>query len=227
MIYGAPMGSAASATALVVAAGGVFGTAAARAQSGPPPMPVAVDVKKVPIGSYADYTLTVGGGQMKVRYALVARRGGSATFEIVTGLMSMQVVTEGDPGSPGAVRKALLKMGNREPWEGAGMKPFRGVDPKSLLGAEEIRVPAGTFRTEHHRERAEGGGTVDFWVSKDVMPIGLVKQTTTPSAGGRAGSGHRPTAAMTIELLSRGSDARPVIALPAPAAPAGAPARKK
>ena len=56
---------------------------------------------------------------------------------------------------------------------------FQRPDPKSLVGSEEIKVPAGTFKTLHYREKNDAG-TVDIWVSEAVAPIGVVKATTTP-----------------------------------------------
>src|SRR5947209_7528118 len=47
--------------------------------------PLAVDLRKVPIGSWAEYTMTIGPGAgttMKSRWALVARNATSNTMEM-------------------------------------------------------------------------------------------------------------------------------------------------
>jgi hypothetical protein len=41
-------------------------------------------------------------------------------------------------------------------------------------GSETIKVPAGTFKTQHMQYQ-DVGGFVDTWVYKDVSPYGMIK----------------------------------------------------
>ena len=45
---------------------------------------------------------------------------------------------------------------------------------KSFIGTETIELPAGTIKTDHYRKVSDGQ-TVDFWISSELRPIGLVK----------------------------------------------------
>ena len=52
----------------------LFGPTVAFAQQPGPPMPIAADLAKVPAGSWADYTMTMGPlPPMKMRIALVSK----------------------------------------------------------------------------------------------------------------------------------------------------------
>src|SRR5436309_15328894 len=86
-------------------------SAAARAQQPGqgPPMPLAVDLAKVPAGSWADYSMTMGKlPPMKTRMALVAKSPATHTLEMSVeggmmamagGKMTMQTVLDADPKS--------------------------------------------------------------------------------------------------------------------------------
>ena len=45
---------------------------------------------------------------------------------------------------------------------------------KDFIAEETIEIPAGTIRAAHYR-KVNNGQTVDFWISEQVKPIGLVK----------------------------------------------------
>ncbi|HTU32506.1 MAG TPA: hypothetical protein VMF66_01745 [Candidatus Acidoferrum sp.] len=49
---------------------------------------------------------------------------------------------------------------------------FKDVRESTDLGSQSVTTPAGTFACEHYRGK-DGSG--EFWVSKQVVPIGLVK----------------------------------------------------
>jgi hypothetical protein len=53
--------------------------------------------------------------------------------------------------------------------------PVMKTDGTSWLAEESVSTPAGTFRASHFLQRRSDGTTVDFWLSRDVVPIGLVK----------------------------------------------------
>lgn len=45
---------------------------------------------------------------------------------------------------------------------------------KLKIGVEKIRIPAGSIKASHYRQ-SNNGQTVDFWISDQAKPIGLVK----------------------------------------------------
>jgi hypothetical protein len=194
--------------------------------------PLALDLKKVPVGSWAEYStmIALGAGmKMTSRWALVARKGGSSTLEMsmeggpvamMGGKMIMQMVLVPNPvGAEKPITKAVMQVGDRDPMEmplgspGMTAPKFQKPDPKKLVGKEEVKVPAGTFKTSHYRDVSDRG-TVDAWISDQVPPLGMVKVTTTPKPG-TAGPGGQPMPPVTMELAARGKDAKPQITKPA------------
>jgi hypothetical protein len=54
----------------------------------------------------------------------------------------------------------------------------KGILPGRLIGKDKVRTSAGTFRCNHYSKRAVMGHDpvdVEFWISDQVAPIGLVK----------------------------------------------------
>src|SRR5262245_851413 len=164
--------------AIAAAASGVSTVAFAQQPGAGPPMPLAVDIAKVPVGAWAEYEVTMGTmPPMKSRMALVARNATGTTVEttveggmmaMIGGKMVMAVVMP--PGSEGGkVRKMIMQMGNNDPMEmkftADQEKPFTKPDPKKLVGSEKITVKAGSFKTKHYRDKTPTGDTLDFWVS--------------------------------------------------------------
>ncbi len=79
--------------------------------------------------------------------------------------------------------KAVIELPGRPPMELPDQmiesRPFRfnDVRGKSVdLGTQSVTTPAGTFSCEHYRAK---DGSSEFWVSKQVAPIGLVKSQET------------------------------------------------
>lgn len=208
--------------------------------------PMVVDLRKAVVGSWADYSMTLGGMQMKSHWALVARDAKSSTMEMAMeggpmammgGKMVVRMVLAPDPtATDKPIKKLIMQMGNREPMDMPldipnmpAAQKFQKPDPKKLVGKEEIKVGAGTFKAQHYREQT-AQGFVDAWVSEDVPPLGIIKAVNTPNPGAKGPNG-TPIPAMTMELVARGKDAKPLITKPAkpfdPAAfggpPGGAP----
>lgn len=48
---------------------------------------------------------------------------------------------------------------------------------KNKIGIEEVEVPAGKDKATHYRTTS-GGQTIDYWISDEAKPIGLVKLTS-------------------------------------------------
>jgi hypothetical protein len=86
---------------------------------------------------------------------------------------------------------------------------FQRPDPKNLVGSEEVKVPAGTFKSSHYRDK-NAMGSVDIWVNDTVFPLGIVKVVTAPEPDKNAPAAMQVPPA-TMELLSTGKGAKPVI----------------
>jgi hypothetical protein len=203
--------------------------AAGWAQGGPPVTPVAVNIQKVPVGSWAEYAVSITppkGEKMngKARWALVSRNADGVSFEMSmeggpTAMMGGQKMTSKmvlapDPTkSDRPVRQLIMQMGDMDPFEMPAEAPqvqgqrFEKPDPKKLVGKETLKVPAGSFPTAHYRDKREQA-QVDFWVSESIPPLGMVKMTVTPNAG-------TPGPNVVLELAAKGSDAKATITKPA------------
>ncbi len=48
---------------------------------------------------------------------------------------------------------------------------------RNKIGVEEVEVPAGKDKATHYRTEA-AGQTIDYWISDEAKPIGLVKLTS-------------------------------------------------
>lgn len=197
-------------------------------QLGSASTPLAVDLKKVPVGTWAEYNMIISAGGQKMtvksRWALVARDANSITLESIN---------EGGPMGPGAkqiikmvlvpdpvnaerpVKSMVMKVGDRDPMEmpldlpGMPAQKFEKPDPKKLKGTQQVKVPAGTFKAGHYKD-VNQGVTIDAWISEEIAPLGLVKMTTAPKPGATAPGG-QPMPSMSLELVARGKDAKPVI----------------
>jgi hypothetical protein len=190
--------------------------------------PLALDLKKVAVGSWAEYTMTIGMGggmTMKSRWALVGRNASGNTLEMsmeggpmamMGGKMVAKMVLVPDPvGAAKPVKQMVMQMGDRDPMEmpldmpGMPAQKFQKPDPKKLVGKEDVKVPAGTFKASHYRDKTDNG-TVDAWVSEDVAPLGMIKVTTSPKPGA-VGPNGQPMPSVTMELVAKGKDAKPTI----------------
>lgn len=195
----------------------------ALAQSRIPPMPVAVDLSKAPVGAWAEYSLhqdqakSGRGLKTTVRWALVARDKRGATLEATAhggpklgSKVVMRTVVASDVSKKkqrAPIKKLDLQVGSHAPLalsKGAlGMQQrLSKPDPKKRVNKGRIKTAAGTFQTVHYRERVDRG-SVDIWVSDRVPPLGLVKMTFTPKKRGGA--------RITAELLRSGKGAKSAI----------------
>jgi hypothetical protein len=177
-------------------------------------MPLAIDVKKIPVGSWAEYGVSMGPQTGKLRWALVARDADGATVEMTTetprGKIAMKIIMVLDPvNSPNPIKKIVTQEGDKDPMEMPPMMmanaKFQKPDPKKLVGKESVKVSGGTFKASHYRDEIESA-TIDIWINESVPPFGIVKQTVLPKASQQLG---------TMELVAHGKDAKPVITKPA------------
>jgi hypothetical protein len=185
-----------------------------------PPMPLAVDLAKVPAGSSADYTMVMGQlPSMKMRIALVGKTAAANTIETsmeggvlaTSGKVVMQLTLV--PGTEGTVKKTVMQLGSGDPMElpaaMTGDKPFTKPNNKALVGSETVKAAGGSFKTKHYRDKTPQGDKIDYWVSETALPIGLVKievdQKSNPQIKGK----------LTLELTGLGKDAKQLITKPA------------
>jgi len=182
-------------------------------------MPMAVDLAKVPAGSWADYAMTMGQlPSMKMRIALVSKNATGNTIETsleggmmaAAGKMVMQMVLA--PGADPVAKKTVMQIGAGDPMDlpvaMTGEKPFTKPNNKGLVGSETIKVAGGSFKAKHYRDKSPQGEKIDYWVSDSVLPLGLVKvevdQKSNPQIKGK----------VSLELAAMGKDAKPAITKP-------------
>jgi hypothetical protein len=192
---------------------------AARAQAPgvPAAMPLVVDMTKTEIGAWAEYKMAMGSILLTSRWALVARDATSNTLEVATTgsalakAVVLRMVLPEDPTSNAKLRKPLvLQLGHDDPMIAPPetlAQRFQRPDDTNLVGKEEIKVAAGTFKTRHYREK-NTMGTVDIWVSEDVAPLGVVKVVTVVDDGASKELSVPPA---TMELVGTGTGERPII----------------
>ncbi len=184
-------------------------------------MPLAIDMAKVPVGAWAEYSMTMGSISLSSRWALVARDSSSNTLELTSSGAAMskpvvlRMVLAADPTTNPKLKKPIVvKLGHDDPMLAPPDTPvqrFQRPDPKSLVGQEEIKVAAGTFATSHYRDK-NAMGIVDVWVSDKVPPLGVVKVLTSPDpdlAKQEPAAMQIPPA--TMELAAVGTGAKPTI----------------
>jgi hypothetical protein len=192
----------------------------AQAQPGlPVGMPLVVDMQKVQVGTWAEYNVKFSSLVFTARWALVARDDKSNTIEMTTKgepfakPLTLRMVLPADPTSDDKhVKPPAIQAGNDAPMVAPKDFPvtrFLRPQASTLVGSEEIKVAAGTFKTTHYRER-NTAGTVDLWVSEGVHPIGIVKSVTTPENDKDAPAAMQITPYVQ-ELVSSGTGAKPVV----------------
>jgi hypothetical protein len=184
------------------------------------PLPLAVDLKKVAVGSWSEYHVENGQSKMTIRMALVSRaaRGVEVETQIQGGpvaalgrttvrmLLPFKTTAEIRP------EEQVMQIGDNPPMSfpagaGGAAQTFRKLDPKERIGVESVTVSGGTFpRADHYRQKGPSGETVDFWISTTVLPFGLVKVSSTSVGGGAAPA--------LMELASHGGGAKPTITKP-------------
>jgi hypothetical protein len=212
----------------IVALALVLFPAAAAAQpiGAPQSLPLVVDLKTAVVGSWAEYGMTFGENKMKSRWALVARNASSVTLEATMrggvfarmgDKVTLKLVLEPDPvGMANPVKEMAMQIDDGDPMAGppdAPAQKFQKPDPKTLVGKETIKVPAGTMKTTHFRDHTPAG-TVDVWVNQEVLPLGLVKVVATPEPPtGKAKLPRSPQ--FSMELAATGAGAKPTVTKPA------------
>lgn len=170
-------------------------------------------------------------GKSGSTYVLESRSESPRGGRVIT-----QTSVTSDPAAEGAVKKVVSQLGDAEPMEmpvrphaegpppgspphgrdgrrmgmGRTSARFLKPDPKALLGKETVKLVAGSFAAEHYRQVGPHGGTVDYWLSEDVGPFGLVKLEVDRPGGAEGNAGK-----VTMELVAKGKGATAEITKPA------------
>ena len=142
------------------------------------------DFKPV-VGGWSEYQMTGKGEQpSKMKIAIVGKEGDAYWYETVMetkqeGRMISKMLVSGNPEDPKGIKRMIVKMGDEPAMEMPiqmmqGSKD-QGQKGKTIdKGTESIKVPAGTFTTQH-MEYQDGETVVDTWSHKDISPYGMVK----------------------------------------------------
>ena len=167
-------------------------------------------------GRWGEYVVVAPRGEAPstVRFAVLGReeRGGRDLIRFETrvrgrsgGSMVTQVLVPGYPYGNESLQDVIVQRGTESPvrWGPALLARARTSAPSALqrliagacagatlVGEEEITVPAGVFRTRHFRNPEAGS---DIWIS-EAVPFGIVKVTGAEGA--------------SMELLGHGTGGR-------------------
>ena len=182
--------------------------------------PLAVDLGKVPVGSWAEYNITSNDMKGKLRWAVVEKAAAGIGIEMsmeggITAMTGGQKTTtrmllDHNPlGASNPVKRLIVQRGDSDPMELPADNPivqaqkFAKPDPKHLVKKESIKVPGGSFTASHYKED-RGQATIEYWMNETVPPLGLVKMVGTPKV---AGAGPK----VVMELAAKGGDAKPTL----------------
>jgi hypothetical protein len=142
------------------------------------------DFKPV-VGGWSEYQMTTKSeGSTKMKIAIVGKEGDAYWYETVMeggkqGRTIMKMLVSGNPEDQKNIKRMIVKQGNEPamemPVQMMGQSPKgQGQTGKVIdKGTETIKVPAGTFKTQHMQY--QDVETVDTWVYKDVSPYGMIK----------------------------------------------------
>lgn len=142
------------------------------------------DFKPV-VGGWSEYQMTGKGEQpSKMKIAIVDKEGDAYWYETLMetkreGRMISKMLVSGNPEDQKSIKRMIVKMGDEPAMEMPVqmMQGSRDQGQKGKIidkGTESIKVPAGTFTTQHMQYQ-DGETVVDTWVYKDVSPYGMVK----------------------------------------------------
>ena len=166
------------------------------------------------VGAWSEYLVHRGKESLRMRAALVARTDDQReTFELALSDpvhreqagVTVRLVFANPIGYPRRMVEVAAMLGNVGPVLIASSDgpDQRGGGSGDDLGRAEVTVRAGHF-TVDRRRATDDSGSYELWVNHDVGPLGLVRLTGPGARPGRA-------PAVLVELVARGSDARPTV----------------
>jgi hypothetical protein len=141
------------------------------------------------VGGWSEYQVTTkGSSPSKMKMAIVGKEGDAYWYETVMeggreGRIITKMLVSGNPEDQKNVKRMIFKQGNEPamemPVQMMGQAPKAQESRGKVIdkGTETIKVPAGTFKTQHAQYQ-DAEGVVDTWVYKDVSPYGLIKSQT-------------------------------------------------
>ena len=137
------------------------------------------------VGGWSEYQMTSKSeGSTKMKIAIVGKEGDAYWYETVMeggrqGKNIVKMLVSGDPGDTKNVKRMIVKSGNDPAMEmpvQMMQQSSKGQEAKGKVidkGTETIKVPAGSFKTQHMQY--QDVETVDTWIYKDVSPYGMIK----------------------------------------------------
>jgi hypothetical protein len=138
------------------------------------------------IGGWSEYQMTAKGSTpTKMKVAVVGKEGDAYWYETVMEggrekRTIMKMLVSGNPEDQNNIKRMIIKQGNEPAMEMPVQmmqqsSKDRGQSGKVIdKGTETIKVPAGTFKTQHSQYQ-DAEGVVDTWMYKDVSPYGMIK----------------------------------------------------
>jgi len=140
------------------------------------------------IGGWSEYQMTSKReGSMKMKVAIIGKEGDAYWYETVMeggkqGRTIMKMLVSGNPEDQKNIKRMIMKQGNEPamemPVEMMQQSSKSQGQPGKVIdkGTETIKVPAGTFKTQHMQY--QDVETVDTWIYKDVSPYGMIKSVS-------------------------------------------------
>jgi hypothetical protein len=141
------------------------------------------------VGGWSEYQITSKHeGTTKMKVAIVDKEGDSYWYETVMEggrekRTIMKMLVSGNPEDQKNIKRMIIKQGNEPAMEmpvqmmqqsSKSQAPSGKVIDK---GTETIKVPAGTFKTQHSQYQ-DAEGVVDTWMYKVVSPYGMIKSVS-------------------------------------------------
>ena len=138
------------------------------------------------VGGWSEYQMTTKGNpSTKMKVAVVGKEGDAYWYETVMeggreGRTITKMLVSGTPEDQKNIKRMIVKMGNEPAMEMLAQmmqQPSKGQGQSGKAidkGTETIKVPAGTFKTQHMQYQ-DVEGVVDTWMYKDVSPYGMIK----------------------------------------------------
>ena len=142
------------------------------------------DFKPV-VGGWSEYQVTSKGeSPSKMKISVVGKEGDAYWYEMVMetkkeGRTISKMLVSGDPEDAQNIKRFIVKAGNEPAMEMPVqmMQASKSQGQKGRVtdkGTETIKVPAGSFATQHMQYQ-DGETVGDTWVNKEVSPYGLVR----------------------------------------------------
>ena len=127
------------------------------------------------VGGWSEYQVTAKGNPTsKMKVAVVGKEGDAYWYETVMeggreGRVISKMLVSGNPEDQKNVKRIIFKQGNEPAME----MPVQMMQPTAKTqgqtgktidkGTESIKVPAGTFKTQHTQYQ-DASGVVDTWI---------------------------------------------------------------